>query len=409
MLSDLEALGGAAIAASRLAAGLERAGHEVWRLVLQPALADGEAPRVRRLGARRAPERLASALPVVRRAVRGVVARSALRDALHELAPDVVNVHNIHYAVTTGGWSIEHVVECVRAAPTVWTLHDMWSFTGRCAYNGGCTAHLRGCRVTCPTPRQYPPLARWRIPGAWRAKRRLLAAPGALVGVAPSRWLASEAAASGWRGRRVEVIPYGLLLDEWRPHPQAAAREALQVPRGAPVVLLVASELDDPRKGIDLALEALRLVRARPLTLLAMGAPPVRLDIPGIRVVNLGPISSVAVQTLAYSASDLLVHAAREDNLPNTVLEALACGAPVLAFRAGGLPDAVRPGETGWLAEEVSAVALARTLEDALRSPPTEALRASCRAVAEAEYDAALQATRYERLFSELRAVSGRR
>src|SRR5262249_14187929 len=109
------------------------------------------------------------------------------------------------------------------------------------------------------------------------------------------------------------------------------------------------------------------------------------------------------IRALAYNAADLLVHPAPVDNLPNVVLEALACGTPVLGFRIGGVPEMVRPGQTGWLAQEVSAAALARGLDAALQDLAQGVdLRPSCRAVAEAEFDDAVQAQRYLQLFRSL-------
>ena len=106
---------------------------------------------------------------------------------------------------------------------------------------------------------------------------------------------------------------------------------------------------------------------------------------------------------LAYNAADLFIHPALVDNLPNVVMEAIACGIPVVGFPIGGVPDMVRPVQTGWLASEVSPEGLARAIDIALNDVKQGLdLRHSCRAVAEAEYSAGLQAQHYLSLYQSL-------
>src|SRR5207302_691948 len=98
--------------------------------------------------------------------------------------------------------------------------------------------------------------------------------------------------------------------------------------------------------------------------------------------------------------ADLLVHPAPVDNLPNVVMEAIACGTPVVGYPIGGVPDMACPGKTGWLASDVSASALADALDGALADLARgRDYRDTCRAVAEDEFDVTLQAERYARLF----------
>ena len=106
-----------------------------------------------------------------------------------------------------------------------------------------------------------------------------------------------------------------------------------------------------------------------------------------------------------YSAADLFVSPSLQDNLPNTVLESLACGTPVVGSHTGGIPDMVRPGETGWLFETGNVEALRATLQEALATRDLTGLRTRCREVAEREYSLELQAERYKKLYEE---VAGR-
>ncbi len=401
MLSDNESMGGAAIAASRLAAALVDRGLEVIRAV---GRADGhdhpwatrtlvtwrEQVLMRALG--RISERL-------RMVVVGRVTGGRLKRLLDEVQPDVANIHNLHNA----GWSAELVAVCARHAPTVWTLHDMWSFTGRCAYSYDCRQFISGCDAACPTSAEYPPLSPRLIAGAWKRRGRLFAACADLVAVCPSNWLAQDARAGFWAGHRVEVIPYGLPLDIYVPTGQALGRGALGVNSTGPVLLAAAQDLNERRKGGAILVQALQKVRHRPFTLMTLGHGHLPVAAEGVGLHSLGYVDHERTRVLAYNAADLLVHPAPVDNLPIVVLEAIACGTPCVGFEVGGVPDMVRPGVTGWLAQDMTADALATAIEDALATIEEGTdLGSSCRAIAESEYAAEIQAQRYLTLFGSL-------
>lgn len=411
MVSDQEVSGGAAVAATRLAQGLERIGHEVVRVTLGPAPTPTTGLRVvpglaERSRARRAADRLAYMAGVGTAHVERMGA--ALRSAVRDQGAAAVNVHNVHGGVAGGQWPHD-VVRWLGEFPLVWTLHDMWSFTGRCAYAGSCRRFEARCTAECPTPGEYPALAAEAVGAAFDAKAGALRGIPGAVAACPSRWLAAEAARSAaWRGRRVETIPYGLPLDVFRPLDRRAAKRVLELPEERGVVLVVAENLDDRRKGLDLLVEAWeRLGPEAPVTLL-MGRRG-RLEAAlsgaggGAEVRSLGFIGDDLTKAIVYSGADALVHPAREDNLPNVVLEAMACGTPTVAFDVGGLPDMVRRGETGWLAGRPGGEGLARAVREASGAGfGGEAMRRRCREVAEAEYRLELQAERYAELFREV-------
>jgi len=406
ILSDAETEGGAAIAATRLAESLVVEGHRVTRIVGIP---DGkEHPwEVRRL-------KVPSPRPFTRRVIRRVLPtpnriafdrrtlNEELGSLLTDLSPDVISVHNLHKA-SGENWSEELVSTCARYAPTVWTLHDMWSFTGRCAYSYDCKKYLTGCDATCPTPEEHPPLAPELIAHAWDNRRRHLRQNCELVAIAPSTWLAREAQRGLWFNHRVEVIPYGVPLDVYSPVDRNVARKSLGIDSRSPVLLVAAEFLDDRRKGGDLLEKALLRVTKQPVTILTLGNGQLRFGAAGVNLRELGYVDDELTKVLAYSAADIFVHPAPVDNLPNVVIEAIACGTPVVAFAIGGLPDMVRSGRTGWLCDSVSPEALAATLDHSIAEISLGGdLRGSCRAVAESEYGSTLQARRYTDLFCSL-------
>ena len=383
--------------------------HDVLRCVLLP---DGKSHpwKTAALGATgylarqafRAARRFLS--PALYRPVCLRLALARLREILNRFRPDVINVHNLHGAWDRG-FGTEMVDLCAAHAPTVWTLHDMWSFTGRCAYAYDCRRFEEGCGASCPTPREYPCLKPKNIGPAWQEKRDLLNRHARLAAVSPSRWLAEEAKRGSWKLRAVAAIPNGLPLNVYAPAPREEARRALGLPTSGPILLLAAQSLSERRKGANLLTEMWKAVQTRPLTIACMGngAPPAAGE--GIHVHPLGFVSDPQRHSLIYSAADLLVHPAPVDNLPNVVIEAIACGTPVVGFPIGGMPEMVKANVSGWLAKDTTPQALAAAIDSALREIQSgRPLRDTCRALAQQEFSLEVQASRYEAFFDRLLA-----
>ena len=399
MLSDFETRGGAAVAASRLAAGLVRAGQQVTRIVQS---ADGQPHAWNTLC-------LSDTLPdkVARRAGANFWLDASvtfrLRRALSSLAPDFINIHNLHSA----NWPMALARVCAEYAPVIWSLHDMWSFTGRCAYSDACRKYEVGCDAACPTPAEYPALEPALIAAAWRQRKAVLADAPAMVAVTDSHWLAAAAKQGLWRNHRVEAIPNGVPLDVYRLMQRAEARQQLGLNPQGIALLVAAQRLDNRHKGVALLAEALRHVRHRPLTLMIQGHGEFSVEDSSIEVVPLGFIADEARRVLVYNAVDALVHPAINDNSPLVVLEAMACGTPVIAFPIGGVPELVRPGKTGWLADAVSSAALAQTIDLAAADLANGSdFRATCRTCVEAEYSDVSHAQAYCDLMQSVRKTA---
>ncbi|XHR29411.1 MAG: glycosyltransferase [Chthoniobacteraceae bacterium] len=403
ILSDLESTGGAAIACQRLTQGLIGLGVDCVRAV---GAMDGGAPTQekfllspgRRLegvtglahafGLGRVEERLSN---------HGV--RRQLRHAIAREKPDVIHLHNLHKA----GWDTGLVEECAAHAPVVWTLHDLWSTTGRCCYAYDCEKFVTGCDASCPTPGEYPALAPHRIAAAWAARKTVLETHPNIVAACPSCWIAGEARRGLWHKNRVEVIANGLDLEAYKPADAASAQAALGLDPRVPTVLLVADYLKERRKGGNLIDAVLAATQTRPLQLLTLGHWPPEIHHEGIRHIHCGYIPSDLMKSVIYSAADVLLHMAPVDNLPNTVAESLACGTPVVACAVGGVPEMVKPGETGWLAGSFSAESFAATLDQGLQALRNGAWpRPACRQFAEDHFDVRRQAKQYLELFESL-------
>ena len=257
--------------------------------------------------------------------------------------PAIVHAHNLH----GGYFDLRELPRLSRHAPTVVTLHDAWLFSGHCAHSFECERWRTGCG-RCPDLTIYPAVARDATASNFRRKRRIYSA-SALWVAAPSRWLAGRLADSmlAPAARECRVIPNGVDLATFTPGDRNAAREKLGLPRDAVILLFAANGiLNNPWKDFRTLRRAVALAaRSLPdqrVLLLALGE-----DAPAERAGN-AEIAFLPYQlhhdlvAAYYHAADLYVHAARAETFPNTVLEALACGTPVVASAVGGVLEQVR-------------------------------------------------------------------
>ncbi|MHC4052571.1 glycosyltransferase [Bradyrhizobium sp. 25ACV] len=289
--------------------------------------------------------------------------------------------------------------------PIVWRLSDIWPFSGGCHYPGSCIGFEQSCG-TCPQlgSTSVNDLSRLGIKQRERGYRNL-----DLTIAAPSRWIADLAGKSRlFAGRRIEHIPTGIDLRLFRPHEQATARRQLGLPTEGRLLMFGAlGATEDPRKGfrfLKRAIEHLAAEAPRDVACVIFGNDSIGPGAPlaGLRVYQLGRINSEEKLALAYSAADVFIAPFLEDNLPNVVLEAIACGTPVAAFAVGGISEAVEHGRNGYLAPVEDVVELARGVSWLLDRAGQTGMRSTVRAVAEARFDIRVCGTRYRALFEEL-------
>ena len=310
--------------------------------------------------------------------------------------PDVVQLHNLHGAY----FDLRVLPELSAGAPTVLTLHDEWTYTGHCAYTLDSEGWLTGCGH-CPHLDVYPAL---RVDGTaenWRRKRDLWARSKVHV-VCPSGWLLDRARRSilapAALGER--VIPNGVDLGVFSPGDRAEARERLGVPRDARVLVFTAQATrSNPYKDFATLRTALaRLEESVVAFELGQEAPNEQIGRVELRSA-LVDREGVAEH---LRAADLYVHATRADNHPLAVLEALACGTPVVASRVGGIPEQLSD-ETGVLVEPGDPAALAATIGDLLADPERRSRMAEAAAAdARARFSLERQGDAYLALYGEL-------
>jgi glycosyltransferase involved in cell wall biosynthesis len=275
---------------------------------------------------------------------------------------DVYNLHWINRAIDIGGFTSA----LSRYQPLAWTLHDMNPFTGGCHYSGGCEKFTAECG-SCPLlgSCDAEDISARSFRRKWTALQRLSEETTCII--APSRWMQSLARRSALLKRfEVVLIPNGIDCDVFHPRSSVHVHEELGLPAQGAIVLFAADSGANYRKGFDLFQAAAgRLATAIPITLVSVGY-----DIPDFNCrhthLNLGRIDTSEKMSKVFAAADVFVTPVREENLATVVLESMACGTPVVSFDVGGMPDMVRHGETGLLAQKGDVRALREAIETVL-------------------------------------------
>lgn len=329
-----------------------------------------------------------------------------LAGRVRRFAPHLVNLH----WVCRGLMQISTLGKL--PGPIVWTMHDMWPFTGGCHISFGCDRYQDACGA-CPelTSTRDRDLSRW----VWQRKLKHWQELD-LTLVAPSTWMASCARKSSlFSNKRIETIPHGLDLTRFRPNDQRDARRLLELPADRQLLLFVSAAGTGKRhKGFHLLVDALQQLQdaglAERLELVVAG--PTAGDssnLHGIQVHYLARINDDTKLALLYAASDATIIPSLQESFGQVAMESLACGTPAIGFSATGLQDVINHKVDGYLAEPFSVEDLARGIEWILEdSDRRGALTQAARLRAEKEYDYQLQAERYAALYEDLSASAQR-
>jgi glycosyltransferase involved in cell wall biosynthesis len=263
---------------------------------------------------------------------------------------DVIHLH----WVNQGMLSLKNIRKIMDQKPVVWTMHDLWPATAICHYARGCNRFHEQC-CKCPL-----------LPGAsshdlsnkvWRRKQLLLSGQQPTF-VCCSQWLADEARKSALlEGQKVVSIPNCIDTHQYRPMDKRLAKATMKLPVNRRVILFVSQKVTDPRKGMDYFIDAIhQLVEANPqmkentaIAILGGHAEDVapKLEIP---VWPLGYVNDPEDIVQVYNAADVFVLPSLEDNLPNTLMEAMACGVPCVGFKVGGIPEMIDHKVNGYVA-----------------------------------------------------------
>ncbi len=316
---------------------------------------------------------------------------------IKHLSPDIINIH-----WACGYLKIESIAKFTQ--PKIWTLHDMSAFTGGCQYSLECDRYTKSCGACIQLHSQNElDLSRW----VWKRKAKAWQNLDLTI-VTPSHWLAKVARQSSlFKNYPIKVIPNGIDIQKYKPIDKKIARKLLNLPLDKQLVLSGAAKSSSKRKGIHLLEKALQNLSKEgyknKVELVFFGSLQVEeqnnADFNCHYIGNLHDDISLA---LVYAAADVFVAASIQDNLPNTVMEALACGTPCVAFNIGGMPDMIEHQVNGYLAQAYDVESLAQGIAWILSNDDSQKICDRARIKIEQEFNIELQAIRYSELFNEV-------
>jgi glycosyltransferase involved in cell wall biosynthesis len=407
-LSTFDIDGGAARAAYRLHQGLIRSNVNSKMLVQEKSSDDRQvlAPKSRlsQCSARSkvvfdaAPLKLYRQRPPTMFSLQWLPDRTLTK--IRQTNPDIINLHWLN----SGFLQIETLRKL--QLPIVWTLHDMWPFTGGCHYSEACDRYIASCGA-CPQLNSHSSqdLSSW----IWKRKQKAWKDLNLTI-VATTSWMAKSAQSSSlFQALPIECIPYGLDTDQYKPIPKNVARDLLGLPQDKYIILFGALQAaSDQRKGFHLLQAALQnlcqMGWQEKIELLVFGAsePENSVDL-GFKTRYLGHLSDDLSLAIFYSSADVMVVPSIQEAFGQTALEALACATPVAAFKTTGLIDIVDHQQNGYLAEPFSPQDLAKGISWILEnSERRHHLSRQAREKVEREFTLKIQADRYRQLFEKI-------
>lgn len=312
---------------------------------------------------------------------------------------DIIHLHWINF----GFLSIDSLDKLFSLGkPVVWTLHDMWTFTGGCHYSRGCEHFLTHCRY-CPylsKPEEYD------ISFQQFERKQRIYKNTEMALVSPSKWLdglVKKAALTA--DISSSNIPNCIDTNLFKPLPKTEIRAKLNLPASKKLILFAGANTSDPRKGFiyfKQALEKTGLVAGEiEVMVLGKANPIVMAEFP-LPVHYLGRITDPAEMANAYNAADMIVVPSLEDNLPNTVMEAMSCGTPAVGFATGGIPEMIDHQVNGYIALQGSAQSLAEGIEWVLNDQNHATMSENARIKVLETYSESIVAAKYQQLYKSL-------
>ena len=400
--SDLR--GGAAIAAFRLMNALNANGQQA-KMMVQEKLSDND--NVVQLGSNLTNRwnflaertRIFARNRFSRRNLFDVsVADRGLSVTNHPLFREAEIIH-LHW-INQGMLSLNEIGRILSSGKKViWTMHDMWPFTGICHHAAGCDRYESGCGC-CPylaVPSQQD-LSHQRF-----LAKQATYARGSVTFVACSNWLKRLAEKSPLtRGHQLLSIPNPIDTTHYKPMDKREARDRLGLPQEKKILLFAAAKASDPRKGRDYLIKASRILaeQGEEIQILIAGSHGEEMQQQlALPTTIMGYVTPSEMPSL-YNAVDLYVTSSLLENLPNTIMEAMACGTPCVAFNTGGIPEMIDHRKNGYVARYKDVEELANGIRWALQEEIHASLSASARTKAEEMYAQEKAANEYLKIYA---------
>jgi glycosyltransferase involved in cell wall biosynthesis len=323
--------------------------------------------------------------------------------------PEIEQADIIHFHWTQQGFlSLKNMAQIRNLPkPAVWTLHDMWAFTGGCHYSGSCDHYMGSCGACFYLKNPSAKDLSFRI--HLEKSRNPLFKDISIVTC--SQWLAACAKKSSlFREHEVSVIPNPIDTSLYRPMNKAGLRYSYRIAPEKKIILFAAASIADERKGFNYLTEALQSLyrkagqEVNDIELIVLGNVKKNGEnMFPFKVHYAGYIEDEKKLAEYYALADIFVSPSLEDNLPNTIMEAMSCGTPVVAFDVGGIGDLIDHRKNGILAEARSSEALAEGISHVLNaSGGCEDFGMNARQKVIHHFDSAIIARKYENLYREI-------
>jgi glycosyltransferase involved in cell wall biosynthesis len=269
---------------------------------------------------------------------------------------DLIHCHNLHSNYFNLG--ILHKISALK--PVVWTLHDMWPITAHCAHSFDGAMKESGF-FTCPSLDIYPPIAWHNEKYLEKSKKDIYDRSNFNI-VTPSQWLADKVNQSILKDKPITVIHNGIDTNIFKPSDKNKTREELGLTQDKKIILILAKRIQsNPWKGGDYFQNIIKTYENDDkVYFINIGGDE---NNTSRNMKNISFVTSEAELAKYYSAADVLLYPSIADNCPLVVLEASACGLPVVAFNTGGIPELVEHKKTGYIAEYKNSKDLARGIK----------------------------------------------
>ncbi|MFT6127429.1 MAG: glycosyltransferase involved in cell wall biosynthesis [Flavobacteriaceae bacterium] len=298
---------------------------------------------------------------------------SGIIERINSINPDIVHLHWI----AGGIMRIEDLAKI--KAPIVWSMHDMWAFTGGCHYNEQCDAYQNGCG-SCVVLGSNSKFDLSKI--NFLRKHNTYKKIKNLYINGSSKWISESAKSSSlFKNRNVTTIPNPIDMNLFKPVDKTSSRNLFNIPLEKKIILFGAiNPLGDSRKGFKELFESLSKLELENVEFVIAGSSePLQENSFAYPVHYIPPLSDEYSLSILYNIADVIVAPSLQENLANSIVESLLCGVPVVAFNIGGNPDLIEHKENGYLVKPFSSDDMAYGIEWVLNNKNYSTLSSNAR------------------------------
>ena len=324
------------------------------------------------------------------------VPSSNIINLINQINPDIVHLHWIN----DGMIRIEDLPKI--KAPIVWSLHDMYPFTGGCHYSDDCIGFKNKCG-NCKVLRSKKSNDLSRK--VWKRKKKLFDNISNLTVIGLSKWMESQAKESSlFFNKNVINLPNGIDINVFKPHSKDLSRDLWNLPKDKKLILFGAMDsTSDPRKGYKELLDALSNLNINNLEFIVFGnSNPSESENFGSKTHYLGNLKDDISLVTLYNSVDVMIVPSLQENLSNVIMESLSCGTPVVGFDIGGNSDMIEHKKNGYLAKPLDSSDLARGIEWVLNCENYDNLLNYSRKKNLNEFDDSLVSEKYIELYKNI-------